>query len=159
MTACAPEDGAALAVRGARVVVRTEAPFAQSTDFPQRVESTIEAALSYWGGSWEHLAGKNLYFEGASHVRCGDVDGAIGCYDGDIHVSTEDAGRTVRCVEETVLVHEIGHAIIGDPDHRDPRWMDFSALNRDLEGRPGYGADGEGTCRIYVSMWRHPPRA
>lgn len=31
--------------------------------------------------------------------------------------STRDANFTFYCVEETVLVHEVGHAVLGDPDH------------------------------------------
>jgi hypothetical protein len=54
-------------------------------------------------------------------------------------------------------VHEVGHAIIGDPDHTDPRWMDFSSVAQDLDGLPGYDASGKVPCRIFVNVWRHPP--
>ena len=56
--------------------------------------------------------------------KCASAPEAIGCYDGDIRVSTRDVSFTYYCVEETVLVHEVGHAVIGDPDHLDyPRRM------------------------------------
>ena len=146
-------------VRGTGVVVRSDAPFTRHADFAARVESTVDAALKYWGGNWSDLAGKNLVFEGGQHVECNGADNAIGCYDGEIRVSTQDAGVTLPCVEETVLVHEVGHAIIGDPNHEDPRWMDFSPVTQDLQGRQGYDVNGESACPIFVNMWRHPPQS
>mgnify|MGYP005812403927 CR=1 FL=1 len=156
--ACSGGDAPEFHVRNTAVVIRSSAAFTRQNDLPTRIESTIEAALSYWGGTWQQLDGKTVVLDGSAHVTCGGVDNAIGCYDGDaVHVSTQDAGTALRCVEETVLVHEVGHAIIGDPGHADPRWMDFSSITRDLEGRTGYGDGGEETCPIYVSIWRHPP--
>jgi hypothetical protein len=145
-------------VRGTAVVVRSGASFTQSADFPQRVESTASAALAYWGGDWSALEGRRITFEGAAYVPCGDQAHSVGCFDGDIRLSTLDAGQPLRCVEETVLVHEIGHAVIGDADHSDPRWMDFTSVMEALRGRPGYGDGGEAPCELAVSVWRHPPR-
>jgi hypothetical protein len=59
-------------------------------------------------------------------------------------------------VEETVLVHEVGHAVIGDSYHDDPRWMQMDTLSAELSDLPGYSADGEVACPIYLSVWRHP---
>jgi hypothetical protein len=156
---CASTDAATpdFQVRGVGVMVNSVAPFTRHQDFPARVESTIDAALAYWGGSWAALNGKTITFDGDQHVACEGNLEAIGCYDGSIRVSTSDLGTAFDCVEETVLVHEIGHAVIGDPDHTDPRWMDFTALQQDLAGRPGYDAQGETSCRLYPSVWRHPP--
>ena len=155
LAACGGE-GSEFMVRGATVAVRSDAPFTRSEDFPGRVASTVAAALRYWGGSWSNLDGVTIAFEGARAVACGPA-AAVGCFDGDIRVSTLDAGRPVDCVEQTALVHEVGHAIIGDPDHLDPRWLDFAALERGLAGRRGYRDGGEVTCAIYPSVWRHPP--
>jgi hypothetical protein len=58
-----------------------------------------------------------------------------------------------------VLVHEIGHAVIGDATHEDPRWMDFQVLTTRLDGRRGYTATGEDTCQLFPSVWQHPPDA
>ena len=44
---------------------------------------------------------------------------------------------TFSCVEETVLVHEIGHAVIGDADHTDPRWMEMDGLSEEAEQPAG----------------------
>jgi len=154
---CSGSDGTTIFVRDTSVVVRSDAAFAQQPDFAPRIESTVAAALEYWGGSWSDLNGKSIEFDSAAHVQCAGVSAAVACYDGDIRVSTQDAGTTLPCVEETALVHEVGHAIIGDPDHTDPRWMDFSTVAAKLRGRQGYGQGRETECPISISMWQHAP--
>jgi len=139
------------------VLVETDAPFAQAPEFPARLESTIDAALAYWGGEWTVLRGRTVTLSGGAYVSCGPSQRALGCYDGDIRVSTADPGiGTFRCVEQTVLVHEVGHAVIGDRNHEDPRWMQLDPVQEALQGRVGYTADGEADCAIFVSVWRHP---
>lgn len=144
-------------VRGVGVVVASAAPFALQADLPARIESTVDSALAYWGGTWQHLDGVNITLDGDRYVACAGSTGTVGCYDGDIRVSTQDAGVSYSCVEATVLVHEIGHAVIGDPGHLDPRWMDFAVVTEELAGRTGYSQDGEVPCQIWVSVWQHPP--
>jgi hypothetical protein len=144
-------------VRDAGVVIRTDAAFTRSVDFPARVESTVTAALGYWGGSWSDLSGTTIVFDGSPRVDCAGHGPSTGCYDGDIRVSTLDAGDPLPCVEATVLVHEVGHAVIGDPGHEDPRWMDFLPLVGALAGRTGYGAAGPVDCEPVANVWRHPP--
>jgi hypothetical protein len=144
-------------VRGADVVVNSTAAFTRSSDFPGRVESTVAAALRYWGGDWSQLDGRTISFEGERNVRCTGHDNAVGCFDGNIRVTTRDVTFTYSCVEETALVHEVGHAVIGDPDHTDPRWMDFTSVQRELIGRAGYGDAGATACDIHMSVWRQPP--
>ncbi|MGC3996260.1 MAG: hypothetical protein QM767_01475 [Anaeromyxobacter sp.] len=157
--ACGGSAGAsadAFAVRGVTVRLRTDAPFASRPDLPGRVESTIDAALQYWGGSWTQLEGTALTLTGAEKVPCNGGT-ALGCYDGDIEVTTVDPGTgTFSCVEATVLVHEIGHAVLGDASHTDPRWMQMDEVAKALGDRPGYAAHGEVPCEIHVSVWRHP---
>ncbi len=150
--------GSALAVRGATVDLRTAAPFARQQDFPARIESTIDAALRYWGGSWADLGGLAIVLVDDAQVPCGGSSSALGCYEERlIRMTTRDPGTgTFACIEETVLVHEIGHAVIGDPLHQDPRWMEMDEVALELEGRTGYGAAGEVPCVIYPSVWRHP---
>lgn len=144
-------------VRGTGIVVESSAPFVSRPDFPARTESTIDAALKYWGGSWQLLERRTITFDGERYVACPGTADAIGCYDGNIRVSTRDVAFTYYCVEETVLVHEVGHAVIGDRDHLDPRWMDFSPVMEDLAGRTGYVEGGEVPCQLWVSVWQHPP--
>ena len=149
-----------LVVHGAAVYVETPAPFAHEAGFPARLESTLDGALRYWGGSWRALLGTAITLSGDRYVSCGGASGALGCYDGDIRVTTADPGvGTFDCVEQTVLVHEVGHAVIGDARHEDPRWMEFDALAEALSGRVGFSTDGEVPCVLAVSVWRHPPTA
>ena len=144
-------------VHGAAVYVETDAPFARAPDVQQRVETTVDAALRYFGGDWSALAGRSLTLEGTPYVACDGASGALGCWDGAIRVTTRDPGTgTVACVEETVLVHEVGHAVLGDRLHEDPRWMDLRPVAEALAGRAGYGRDGPVPCTIYPSVWRHP---
>ncbi len=143
-------------VHGTGVIVDSAAAFTKSPDFPARIESTVDAALKYWGGSWKSLEGLTIRLEGAQYVHCGDSADAIGCTDGNIRVSTRDPSLgTWHCVEETVLVHEVGHAVIGDPNHTDPRWMDFVPVLQQLDGRTGYVDGGEVECQLFLSVWRH----
>jgi hypothetical protein len=139
------------------VLVETDAPFARTAEFPSRLESTVAAALAYWGGDWRALRGRTITLSSEGYVSCGGSASALGCYDGDIRVTTVDPGiGTFQCVEQTVLVHEIGHAVIGDRNHEDPRWMELDPVREALQGRVGYTADGEVDCAIFVSVWRHP---
>ncbi len=139
------------------VVVETEAPFARQPDFPERLEGVVSVALDYWGGDWGQLRGRTITLSTGPYVACSGSDRAIGCYDGDVRVATSESGMgSLLCVEQTVLIHEIGHAVIGDPMHADPRWMDFVPVQDAFDGRFGYTSDGEVPCVVSVSTWRHP---
>lgn len=154
LAACGEAPG--FSVHGARVIADTDAPFAHQEDFPARIESTADVALRYWGGTWAALDGVTITLSGAAWVSCGGAS-SLGCYDGSIRVTTRDPSLgTFSCVEQTVLVHEIGHAVIGDPNHEDPRWMDLVPVETALAGRIGYTGEGEVDCLIYPSVWRHP---
>lgn len=160
LAAACGDGGADFHVRGVAVVVRTSAPFAHQGDLPARIEGTLGAALAYWGGSWDDLQGGRLTLLDGPYVPCGGSSGATGCYDGGLAVSASDPGAgPFRCVEQTVLVHEVGHAVIGDARHEDPRWMDFEALRAALGGRAGYAPEGACACDLVVRVWQHPPDA
>jgi len=144
------------AFHGARVLVDTDAPFAQQPDFAGRIESTLDAALAYWGGTWKALDGVSIELTGEPSVRCGGA-AALGCWDGDIRITTRDPGvGTLHCVEQTILVHEVGHAVLGDPLHEDPRWMRLEPVRDALAGRRGYTREGVVECVLFPSVWRHP---
>lgn len=145
-------------VRGASIVVDSDAPFTQQADFPERLESTLDVALGYWGGGWGDLDEVTITFTDAPHVACGSQGAALGCHEGrDIRLTVRDPGAgELACVEQTVLVHEVGHAAIGDPSHRDPRWMELEPLVEALGSRAGYTREGRVACDLYLSVWRHP---
>lgn len=156
VAACGSPDRSDFDVRGVAVVVDSSAPFATSPDLPGRLESTVAVALDYWGGGWDDLAGLTITLVDAPSISCGGAQ-ALGCTrSGAMTVVTADPGAgTFACVEQTVLVHEVGHAVIGDPRHTDPRWMEFDAVAEQLAGRVGYAPDGGTECVIYPSVWRH----
>jgi hypothetical protein len=137
-------------------VVQSQRPFAARPDLPARLESTIDEALRYWGGRWSDLAQVTITLEDGRYVTCPGRPNATGCFDGrGLRVSTQDLGTPFDCVEQTVLVHEIGHAVIGDREHTDPRWMDFEPVALSLDGRAGYSTNGEVACTLFPSVWRH----
>lgn len=152
-----PEARVALDVHGAAVVLDTQAPFVRAPDFPARLESTVAAALIYWGGDWPVLQGTTIELTDAPHVACGSSTTSLGCQDGrSIRLTVEDPSiGQFACVEQTVLVHEVGHAVIGDPMHLDPRWMELEPLKEVLSGRVGYTQEGVVPCVLYLSVWRH----
>ena len=151
------DEPAALDVRGAVVTLDTQAPFARAPDFPARLESTIDAALAYWGGAWSILEGTSIELTDTPRVPCGGAASALGCQEArSIRLTVQDPSiGPFACVEQTVLVHEIGHAVVGDPNHLDPRWMELEPLERALAGRPGYTQEGVVPCVLYLSVWRH----
>jgi hypothetical protein len=156
MAAVGCQGGADFYVRGTAVVVESDAPFVRHPDLPSRIESTVDAALQYWGGTWEDLEATTIVL-GGDHVVCGTNPSALGCFDGALKIATADPGTgQVTCVEQTVLVHEVGHAVIGDPLHTDPRWMELEPVGDALQGRRGYTSTGEVDCLISLSVWRHP---
>jgi hypothetical protein len=139
-----------------KVVLETDAPFVNAGDFTERMRDTTDVALAYWGGTWGDMAGRTITLVDAPYVPCHGAE-SLGCTAGDIVLTTRDPGvGTVSCIEETVLVHEIGHAVIGDPDHLDPRWMQMDEVAEALGGHLGYAAGGTVPCPTYVSVWRHP---
>jgi hypothetical protein len=118
------------------------APFARDPGFPARLERMMRLGARYWSGS-EDLAPWRAWqvrLE-ATTFNCGSLEGgAVGCTDhvqNVISVSTKDPGSyhykfQVACVEMTELIHEMGHAYLGDGDHRDPRWRHFGDVYREL---------------------------
>ncbi len=123
-------------VQGVRVVLQTTAPFARAPDFDSRVQSTVDAALRYWGGSWGDLNGRTITLVDDPYVECSHTT-SLGCFDGNIRLTTRDpAIGTFSCIEATVLVHEIGHAVLGDPDHTGSA-LDGDGFGRCRAERPG----------------------
>ncbi len=142
---------------GLNVVVQSDAPFTLAPDFDARMRSTVEAALQYWGGNWAMVDALTVRLVDTPTVPCG-AGQSLGCFDGtEIRLTTRDPGvGTVACLEQTVLVHEIGHVVIGDYDHTDPRWMEMGPVATELSGRTGYAQGGTVACDVSASVWQHP---
>ncbi len=124
-------------VDGLGVKLDTQAiAWTRDADFPARLERTVGAAARYFGGGFADLRGWTVVFTDSMN-DCPTGDAA--CAYSDMHAmyvtdhhSSAD-GPPALCVEASQVVHEVGHAILGDPCHTDPRWQDFISLERELE--------------------------
>jgi hypothetical protein len=154
------EPARELDVDGVRVTMDADSaatPFAHDARFEARLERMMRLGAEYWSGS-DDLApwrGWELRFE-ASAMNCGSLEGrAVGCTDESGHlmeISTKDPSSyhykwQVPCVEVTEVIHEMGHALIGDGDHRDRRWRRFGDLYRRVLLEGGDLVDDE--CRYH----------
>ena len=86
------------------------------------VREVAGAMAEGWDGDGSALDGHVIRFE-QQLIQCGEVDLAVGCARGDEPVIDLLAWGSA-CVEATVLAHEVGHVVIGDSAHADPRWRD-----------------------------------
>lgn len=84
------------------------------------VERALRLALGYWNAPEGAAAGWAFVFV-TGETTCNGAP-ASGC----THL---DGSRTVTmqvldpdCIETAQLVHELGHVLHGDPDHRGPWW-------------------------------------
>lgn len=130
-----------LDVDGVPVAVSSSAPWSSGADLPARLSRIIGAGARHWGGTAAGLAGWQLQLVDGP-VPCGADPGdrlsghLDGCTDHGARIMTvsgadwfdpatgESADAT--CLEQLPVVHEVGHALIGDHDHRDPRWREWS---------------------------------
>jgi hypothetical protein len=100
---------------------------------PIRASAAAEAMAVVWGGAPSDLGGWTITFRDRFIARNGTamVVGKttrkfiIG--GGSIEVW---AGTSLICLEATDLAHEVGHVVIRDHDHRDPRWLDRTFWDR-----------------------------
>lgn len=114
---------------------------------PARVDRVVDAAARYWGAEdgrvldgwvldlWDHSI--DTFSVGRTHL--------------DAHYIEVDA-TVAPCLEATALVHEVGHAIIGDPNHADPRWSHdrMRPLADELEA---WIPRGEPSCPCDMAYW------
>jgi hypothetical protein len=109
--------------------LRTRQAWREDPALRQRIQVVLDAACDGLGLDPSLLYGMTLRIEDDG-IACGHVSDARGCTwrpDGIVAVSTLSwlAGQpAVPCVEDTPIPHELLHVLIGDPDHKDPRWTD-----------------------------------
>ena len=115
------------------------APYApdylSAPDLAERVSAVVADAARVWGASAAALDGYRIALE-QRPFDCGrdgvTADHIIGCTWLDrrlIQVLALGSG----CPEATVIAHEVGHAVIGDSGHSDPRWRDQAFWARMLD--------------------------
>ncbi len=116
-------------IHGTCVAVDLSAPPAGFTLDASRWSHAIEESARWWGASPDTLRGWQIVVSGEA-VDCGG-DAAMGCTDAPtitLYLLTDE-----QC-PEWFLPHEFGHALIGDPEHRDPRFKDAYQAIADLPG-------------------------
>ncbi len=98
-----------------------------ATPYPLNIERwqyALEQSASWWGVSLEDLRGVRIGLT-TSHGVCEHADGCAEERGRNIWLWTEDGDPC----PEWPLPHEIGHILVGDGDHRDPRFVhDFCAI-------------------------------
>lgn len=133
-----PCEGATYCMDDVGVYVESAQPWMHAADTEQRIRRALDISASYWGSP--SLAGVRVHFMDGN--ACGGAGG--GCttyYDPEGWTLSSDHYITKRvefdvtqgvglghCVESTPLAHEVGHAVLGDPTHEDPRWAGQVAL-------------------------------
>ena len=156
VTACSGwNDGPAnLTVDGVKIyldVPDARAPWLSRPDTPARLHAVFEASLAFWGATTIPADSKIIILPSDGSVfPCGQPT-----WNACFHTETrEDFGvRRTRwviearddvggwsadgspapCVELFELPHEIGHGVIGDFGHVDPRWREvYGAVNSPL---------------------------
>ena len=93
----------------------------------ERTSTAASTMARVWGGTPSDLAGWTIkysdrYIEERARARVvGKSTRTPVLGGGTIEIW---AGTSNVCLEATDLAHEIGHVVIRDHDHRDPRWLD-----------------------------------
>lgn len=57
------------------------------------------------------------------------------------------SGTSDVCLEASGLAHEVGHVVIRDHDHRDPRWLDRTFWERMAAALRAMIPPGDAPCR------------
>lgn len=94
----------------------------RSPELTEQVTTYADAITRAWDGDPSVLDGGAIYFD----AQVVDPDSGLlqlgHCYPGsEIHL---EVLRESPCPLASALAHEVGHAVIGDPGHEDPRWHD-----------------------------------
>lgn len=136
-----------LTVRGICVANYAQDASLADAEAEERLGRLIDHALEFWGGAPGALQGwAMIYYD--HKVSCGD--------DGQTHDGCEWSSARIMeariakpgCFEYALTIHEIGHAVIGDTNHTDPRWRiaaDFQYMGEAIsEGSASPGCDDDG---------------
>lgn len=109
--------------------------YVSAPDLEQRVSAVADGAAQVWGAPADDLAGYRILLE-QQPFDCGrsgeDAERIVGCTWQDRRL-IQVLALGAACPEATALPHEIGHAILGDNEHRDARWRDRAFWDRMLD--------------------------
>jgi hypothetical protein len=99
--------------------------WARGSSTPARVVADAVVAARAWRGASGDLDGWTIRLTDMPIMSCGGQTigawGYLGCTEyGTITLRLDNSA----CIEATNLAHEVGHVVIDDPGHADPRWHD-----------------------------------
>lgn len=104
-------------IAGASILVSPDDPPSE-VGLLEEADAALRDALVYWGGDANALRGWDVIFHGSSLATC-DGQRVQGCCDHCARTIVVMQGGECRSY---FLRHEVGHVIIGDSNHQDPRW-------------------------------------
>jgi hypothetical protein len=100
--------------------------YLSAPDLGERVSAVAAGAAEAWGAAPRALEGYRIVLEQKS-FDCGragvEADRIVGCTWQDTRL-IQLLALGAACPEATAIAHEVGHALLGDSLHRDPRWRD-----------------------------------
>jgi hypothetical protein len=104
---------------------------------PDRLTLVLQRSAALWGVPVSNLAGLRVGL--SSQPVCPDGTRDLACYQAGViwlwnpEQAPYDAWQTAASAcPEHALPHEIGHFLIGDPTHSDPRFIDAEHVLDDL---------------------------
>jgi hypothetical protein len=130
---CPEAEGAFACVDGATLALASKPscafPLASSEGVEARTAKALEIAGRVWGvDPGDYLTGWTIDFCGGWFVcgRAGSATWTYGCASPDDERLDAAPGPS-GCLAG-VLIHELGHVVVGDLTHRDPRFETANAL-------------------------------
>ncbi len=109
-------------VEGACVVLDSKDPATITSADLARIDAALVEGGRFWDVNPARvLSGYTIVLHGSTRAVC-DGNDTKGCCHWECHridLGTPDGSEA--CIEWSAI-HELGHAVIRDPDHSDPRW-------------------------------------
>jgi len=121
----------------------------------------IQASLTYWGGTRAALDGYRIIFrqDAANNFACNTAQtkGCMGLTDENTRTITIELFSDITsCPEFAMLPHEIGHVVLYDINHTDPRWDTFQTITAALIAPETPGCEALAPQIGYLNNAVHP---
>jgi hypothetical protein len=108
-------------------------PEMQTDETRGRIEVQLQDGLAHWGATAEALKGWRVVYQEGPVMEDGAAHGGYADY-GDSTITLQLTHP--KCIERAQLPHEIGHAVLRDSNHEDPRWRTFDDLFKRMVALP-----------------------
>jgi hypothetical protein len=113
-------------IQNACVVLDLADPATVTTDDLARLDAALIEGGHFWSVEPARiLRDWTIVLHGSRQSMC--RPGASGCCTPECHLIDLAADDEPTCIE-WAAAHELGHAVIYDPGHTDPRWADLCAM-------------------------------